>query len=302
MDTTFRANVQKPEALWEFGDLPPEESEAVAWAIRTCQLIAGGSVMLSEENDCKAHVPGIANPGTADLVFPELCAHADLKSGQVRNYMEQMAAYALAFMVAHFETKWTAHLLFCDQREFITLEFTLEEARAIVEDVIASAKAPDRQATPCQYCSWCGLAETCQARLDLAAVAHVALSVREGFQAILDNPPKLLEFLAACKALEDFEKLGKERMKTYLQGGRAMPGWKMQSRRGNEFVDPVTIASFFPDLPPLNLAAAYGTMSGEKFRRLWAAERPGQDIPANVIGTADETTFPVRERQKKQHA
>ena len=55
---------------------------------------------------------------------------ADLKTGQLRNYREQMAAYALGFMDATFRTEWTAHLLFCDQRQLVTHRFTYEEAKA----------------------------------------------------------------------------------------------------------------------------------------------------------------------------
>ena len=67
---------------------------------------------------------------------------ADLKTGQLRNYREQMAAYALGFMEATFRTEWTSHLLFCDQRQLITHRFTYDEAKALVEASSRDSRTP----------------------------------------------------------------------------------------------------------------------------------------------------------------
>ena len=96
------------------------------------RAIAGTADIITAEDRCKIECLGLT--GTADAWLPELGMSADLKSGQLRNYREQMAAYALGFMDATFRTEWTAHLLFCDQRQLVTHRFTYDEAKALVTE------------------------------------------------------------------------------------------------------------------------------------------------------------------------
>jgi hypothetical protein len=77
------------------------------------------------------------------------------KTGQIRNYREQMAAYSLACMDAHWESAWTAHVVYVDQKVVRSYEFTREQAERIVGDVIGMATSPLARPTPCQYCDWC---------------------------------------------------------------------------------------------------------------------------------------------------
>ena len=88
--------------------------------------------IITAEDRCKIECLGLT--GTADAWLPELGMSADLKTGQLRNYREQMAAYALGFMDATFRTEWTSHLLFCDQRQLVTHRFTYDEAKALVSE------------------------------------------------------------------------------------------------------------------------------------------------------------------------
>jgi hypothetical protein len=112
-----------------------DELDAVDWAVNTLPAIAGTSEIITAEDCCKIECLDLT--GNADAWLPELGISAVLKSGQLRNYREQMAAYSLGCMEATFRAEWTAHLRFCDQRQLVTHRFTYEEAKALVSEVIA---------------------------------------------------------------------------------------------------------------------------------------------------------------------
>ena len=82
-----------------------DELDAVDWAINTLRAIAGTAEIITAEDRCKIECLGLT--GTADAWLPELGMSADLKTGQLRNYREQMAAYALGFIDATFRPEWT---------------------------------------------------------------------------------------------------------------------------------------------------------------------------------------------------
>jgi len=168
LDALFRARMQGDLNQAEMFYQPSvDDFAAVEWAVNTLRALFADSLILTHEKDCRVVIPGFENPGTADALIPDKLAHADLKTGAMRNYREQMAAYALGLMDAHFAAEWTAHLLFCDQREVVTLRFTYAEAKTTVEKVVAAYYNPAKQPTPCDYCGWCAKTETCEARLSL---------------------------------------------------------------------------------------------------------------------------------------
>src|SRR5207253_1592421 len=148
--------------------------------------------------------------------LPELGMSADLKTGQIRNYREQMAAYALGFMDATFRTEWTSHLLFCDQRQLVTHRFTYDEAKALVSEVIARFHDFGKEPTVCEYCSWCVKAETCPARLQLAADALRPTEAQFNFELVLADNDKLGQFLTACAVLDGYRERAEEAAKARL--------------------------------------------------------------------------------------
>lgn len=129
-----------------------EELEAANWAVdKLKELRAVGTWETREEFlGAPVPVPGVKT-GTMDALNEAGCQLADFKTGQIRGYREQMAAYALACMDQFFEDRWTAHLLFVDAREVVTHVFTREEAEAIVLGVLNA----ERKEYPCEYCGWC---------------------------------------------------------------------------------------------------------------------------------------------------
>ena len=64
------------------------------------RAMSGRERVLAREDDCRVKILNLT--GTADAIVPTKLTHFDLKTGARRNYREQMAAYALGLMGAHF--------------------------------------------------------------------------------------------------------------------------------------------------------------------------------------------------------
>lgn len=293
MDTAFRDIMQgrTPSVV-----LPQENLDAVMWAADTSHLLAGVTTILTDEQDCRVTVRGVG-PGTADIVFPDLEAHGDLKSGQVRNYREQMAGYALAFMDEHFASQWTYHLLFCDQKQVVTETLTYEQAAEIVAGVVARYTSPTRKPRVCAYCSWCAHNGNCEAQLALAVVPH-ALPATMGVDALLADPVALADFMAGCDAIEEIQKVAKARMLDMLKRGISIPGYKLQTRTGNKYASPQVVSKHLAGLSVDRLAEAYGSMSASKFREVFTTEYPLAEFPENALESGASSTFVTKDKTK----
>lgn len=275
LDGLFRSRMQGiPDQAEMFYQPTDEDLAAIEWAVSMVRALAGGSPVITAENECRVSIPGFENGGTADALIPEKLAHADLKTGQKRNYLEQMAAYALGLMEQHFASEWTAYLLFCDQKEIVTLRFTFDEAKKTVEAVVTGYHDPAKTPSPCEYCGWCAKAETCPARLSLANTALATLDSGFNFEAVLADNDKLGKFLTACGVLDDFREKAEEIAKDRLNAGAEIPGWKLITRRGPEFVDNITVGHHIQALGFGAVLAAYGNLSAKKFREIWEQKMP----------------------------
>tara|TARA_R100001530_G_scaffold128631_2_gene98464 strand:+ start:144 stop:680 length:537 start_codon:yes stop_codon:yes gene_type:complete len=87
----------------------------------------------------------------------------DLKTGQKRDYKQQMAAYALGVMQKYKEKKLTCHLVYSKTKEVEKFDLTREEAEDIVYAIVDSVNDPTRSPWPCEYCAWCDRKESCTA-------------------------------------------------------------------------------------------------------------------------------------------
>jgi hypothetical protein len=275
LDSAFRADLLGlEERLIISNSLTADEIAAVAWAVSMVRAMAGRERVLAREDDCRVKMLGLC--GTADAVVPTRLTHFDLKTGSRRNYREQMAAYALGFMESQFASEWTAHLLFCDQREIETHRFTYDEAREIIEQVIWEFNDPDKKPSPCEYCGWCAKAETCTARLAIVAEGLTTADPGFDFDAVLDDPTKLGRFLACCAVVEDFRERAKKIATDRIKTGGEVPGWKLVTRKGSEFVDCETVGHHIGTMGFGPVLAAYGNLSAAKFRDLWSQRMPGE--------------------------
>jgi hypothetical protein len=276
MDAAFRAFLMgKPVT----GDLTTEELEAVMWAVDTARDIADGAEIEADEVNLKVNTPGLDHIGTEDARCESEAISFDLKTGQIRSYYEQAAAYALGNMERTFEENWTFVLLFCDQREFTRLEFNHAQASAVVADVVASASDPNRKPTSCDYCSWCRKADTCVARTapvveTLAVVEEPEMSLEALKSEIVSDPARLGLFLQKAAQFVDFYDEVKTAAKVDMEAGVNVPGWKLQKQAGNEYFDRLSIVraavagkSGLDELVDL----CGGKASGKRFRE-WCAK------------------------------
>jgi hypothetical protein len=291
LDTAFRAELLGLEERFVIANkLTADEIAAVGWAVSMVRAMSGRERVLAREDDCRVYVLNLS--GTADAIVPARLMHFDLKTGARRNYREQMAAYALGLMWAHFVSEWTAHLLFCDQREIVTFKFTYDEAHAIVDAVVRSFFDPNKQPSPCEYCGWCAKADTCPARLALVGHTLTVTDTGFDFDALLADPEKLGKFLSACAVVEDFRERAKKIAAERIRTGGTVPGWKLVTRKGGEFVDCETVGHHIQRLGFGPVLAAYGNLSAAKFRDLWTKRMPaGQPFPEEAVKHASATTY-----------
>lgn len=278
LDGLFRALVQRDELP---GGLPQEDADAVRWAAVALRELANGHPVEVDKERCKARTPGIEHIGEMDALCLGGGFHADLKSGQIRNYCEQMAAYALAMMEQHFLTEWTAYLLFCDQREVVRHRFTYHEAQSIVRAVLRAANDDARKPNVCEYCTWCAKATTCPARTD---AVESALATQSGmFDAILADSGRLGDFLTKCKILDDFREVAETKARELLESGGAVDGWKLRKGRESQIVFPDAIGRHIKQLGFGRVLDAYGAMSKPKFEKLWKEALPNEPIPDGIF-------------------
>ena len=277
LDTAFRAELLGlEERLVIANKLTADEIAAVAWSVSMVRAISGRERVLAREDDCRVKMLNLT--GTADAIVPSRLTHFDLKTGARRNYREQMAAYALGLMGAHFAGEWTAHLLFCDQREIETIKFTYDEAHDIVDQVVKSFNDPAKKPNPCEYCAWCVKADTCPARLAMVGETLTVTEPGFNFDVVLADPEKLGRFLTACAFIEGLHERAKKIATERIKTGGKVPGWKLVTRKGSDFVDCETVGRHIQRMGFGPVLAAYGNLPAAKFRDLWS-ERMSSEKP-----------------------
>ena len=229
--------------------LKPKDGDAVMWAVETTKAIAGDHEILTDEIDLKVKTPGIDHVGTEDCRIPAIHTSLDLKSGQMRSYYEQQCAYAYGNMAASydFETgeyairEWTCHLLFCDQERVVTHSWTFDDAKQVVENILAEYNDPDKTPTACDYCKWCNKASTCdQISVPLnntQAVAENDLQVNlaEMQEHLAGDIERLSTFVKQSSIFNTYlVDWAKDLLKEKLQCGEKVNGWKLQRQKGRE--------------------------------------------------------------------
>ena len=308
LDAAFRARLESGK----LPDLSGEDLAAVEWAVETVRELAAGATVLSDEDECKVRTPGMEHVGTADAVILQRKIVVDLKSGQVRNYREQVAAYALGLMEEHFANDWTCVLLFCDSQRMELHEFTYGEASELVEGVLKAASHPDREPVLCDYCSWCAKAGSCKARVK-AVVETTELMVAvekkdedaQGWmlETMLEDRAMVGLFLKQAKVFDAFRTKLEERVKALLaEDPEAVPGWKLRAGGASEvvFADDLARLVSSGTLSMEGVLGAMGSMSGRKFRELWTHEMETGEMPAVIRNGAQRapSLMSVSKKQK----
>ena len=304
LDAAFRAFLMGQPVPVE---LSTEEQESVMWAVDTVRDLADGGEIIADEVNLKVKTPGLDHIGTEDARCEDEAISFDLKTGQIRSYYEQMAAYALGNMDRSFNETWTCCLLFCDQREFTRIEFNYATAKAVVDGVLEAVNDPNAQPTPCEYCNWCKKADTCPARtgpvVETLAVVEsqpTGASLEALKAGLLADPERLGAFLTTNAIFEDFVDDLKIKAKALMETGVVVPGWKIQKEAGREHFDRIAIVSAaVSGKSGLDDLVSYlgGKMSGKKFRE-WCAKM-GVPVREEQAGRGAEIVKLVVDKPKK---
>ena len=216
-----------------------------------------------------------------------------------------MAAYALGFMERYFVEEWTTHLLFCDEREVVSKVWTLEEAEKTVRHVQAMANDANAVPNPCDYCNWCAKRYTCAPRLELVAwwigKRPDELNLEEAFA----DPVKLASLLDVFYdigkdggLLDDAKAAAKKLM---LDDKQDVPGWKLQSRKGSDYIPATQFGPFWTDIGFDKILAACGNVSVAKFKEAFDAGYNGsKPFPSDIIQSGAGSTFVARATRTKK--
>ena len=276
--------------------MPEEEKETVMWGVHKLLELAGDHNLECRETHLAMSVPALSKVGTADALCVAGGWLADIKTGQVRDYLAQAAAYSWACMERYFADYWVAHIIYVDQRLVRTYEFTIEEAEKITRRAIDRATWVHAKPTPCEYCDWCANKDTCSALVvqSKAALAEVASVNKDSLTIIRDrilaDPHQLSDF---AKRYKFFEKEMAEplidALKERLAAGDDIPGWKVSTSEGREYVEAAAIAKASANVSKETLILALGgKMTGAKFREFCAAG--GVEVDEAAIKTGSKIT------------
>jgi hypothetical protein len=280
--------------------LPDPDIEAVMWAVRTTGIFAGGDPVMSDEESLRIEALGMG--GTADAACLEKFCSFDLKSGHVRDYESQQAAYALGFMEECFALDWTVHLLYCDVRQVVTHHFSREDAERLCREIMASALDPLATAQPCEYCDWCAKRYRCAARLERVAWWIGRSPDEIDFEVELSDPIRLAQFLELCYLItkdDGLAELARGRARSMLQADIKVPGYRLGNRAGSQYVNALDVGRWIADLGFGDVLAAYGNLSADKLREIWKRKLPGQPFPEEIVHQGPGSQFTQRAPAKR---
>ena len=281
LDTAFRALIQGEEPSVA---LSPEEKESLAWTVDSAKILAGGLPIISDEALLRVDIPIIDHAGTSDLLCPDARWHGDLKSGEVRDYEAQMAAYALGWMRDQGASEWTAYLFFSDQRYVHAYRFTWESAEAIVRDAL-SLRLSDAPPRPNAYCGWCAARWDCPARREELG-NHLPISRESPEWAKLDSLT-LARFCGFASVVDDWREAARaELTRRILENGEAYPpGVSLTNRKGSEKLPGPAFAA----LPAEVVSRLLGDVGVEKAKAAFA--EAGVDFPQGSVTTTPGSSF-----------
>jgi len=248
-----------------------EDAGAIAYGVEELTRLANGSFVETREEYLAMAVPGLSKLGTADAVCKAEKWVADIKTGQLRNYRDQLQAYSLACMEDNFEMSWTAHVIYVDQKLIRSYDFTYEEAKQGTQRTIDRATSADAKPTPCEYCSWCKHFNNCHAivRQAESAIALIPEATGNSIEAIKDRilatPESLGAFIREWKLAEkEIAEPLLGHLKTRLERGDEVAGWKLTSVSGRKFVETEAIAKASQNITKETLILAMGGKMSEK--------------------------------------
>lgn len=282
-----------PNNVKALEELEGDDLEAVRWGFQHLELLSFGSHVETLEENLQAVVPvdGI-KAGTMDALCVEGGWLADFKTGQVRDYAAQMAAYALACMDAYFAEEWTSYLLFIDQKQVVAHRWTREEAESLILGIVNAPKVP----TPFENCSWCGAFETCEAvRAATTEVTPALPKLTAHAKSVGQLPPTLEgmlsdhaaahEFLSKLAIVNDWAELLKKQLRDQLENTES-DYFKKVVVSGSKKVNPLSLAKYGRELGYDRMLKICAQIPLSKVEEVWKEVFGEKPVPEDIIVTS----------------
>jgi len=256
--------------------LTAEDRENVEWYVDYVHTIASGDLEVEQELE-------LLGPNFEQITFGTVDAGAgvdifDYKSGEQREYLRQMACYALMRMRQKGLERVTAHICYGKFRKVVKHTFTEAEAWDLVEATLAIYYNPQRQPMPCDYCGWCANATTCTALTKHVAVVVGNIAPENTDKIIVWEPSAMSDPVTVGRALNVARIVGawcdgmEKHAKIMAEGGNVIPGWAILEQSGAREIKNVTKAFQLSGLSELAFLKACKVGIGE-LESQWAIEK-----------------------------
>lgn len=283
IDGAFRGHAMGLLDEWPDG-ITKADAYNITWATYELRELADGAHWTAADDECHLQIPGMPNGGTVDALCLDRRWSADIKTGQHRDYRAQMAAYALGGMERTGYDQWDTYIVWIDDPQIERITWTRHRAQAMVRQATDNVGMPPKVN---DYCGWCAKSLTCPARVstkDAALAAVDTLTVQDsGFLALLNDPERLGQFLAACQTLDDFRDAAKEKARQLLEAGEKVPGWRLQKPRASEYLEAKHLAQAVQNgvIGAGDAIRAQGSISVKKAQQVWSAA--GAVFPEELV-------------------
>lgn len=307
IDSLMRDMLTSGKDITEREGLEEDDVKAAMWGVHAIREIANGSPIIAAEEHLKIDLHSEVLPdfedgshGVMDAAIPEIDVIIDFKTGRIRSYREQMAAYCLAMMnrskgdlFMKPSDQYTAYCVFVDQQQIERYVFTEEEARACLRAVIDATVAP----SPCEYCSWCKHFETCpmtkkavQEVVDLAAqlpkatpAALTSGQLPAVLEELYDDHEAAAQILDALDRATKWVKLFKSGIKKRLNDGGSSTVFRLTKETASKKVMPLKLGQFMREWGTDAILSLFEPIPVSKFSPTWKKFNGEKPVPDDLI-------------------
>ena len=220
--------------------LSEEDRIGTDWAINYVKAHTSNDVALKIErkltlldDDFNEVMSGTPDAVAGNQIF-------DLKWRR-RNYVEQMATYALAVMRDQGFEVMQIHILYALEMRAEKFRITIDEAELMVNKIVDAARNPNAIPTTNEYCGWCAHRLTCSAVL--ANVQTVANGYAETEPAKSWHPSQMQTGKELAEALHIWRTVLKKwgesiefhALDAATKRGLTLPGFEIKQRSGKQW-------------------------------------------------------------------
>jgi len=225
----------------------------------------------------------------------------DWKSGvqSPDSYLHQMAFYSLALMEQEDAEECQAVIVPIDNddSEAFATSFTRESAAELIYPLIERIKANAENPKENQFCNWCAKRKECPVWV-MPARETITLAEQKLAFTQEDALTRPEAYMDAFKKLEGiFEDWGiKEALKSKLEAGTAVPGWKLQTRKGAASVASVEgVLNHVVKELGFAKAADFLKVDAGKMQKAWSAFT-SNPLPVDIV-VGEGTTALVQDKK-----